>query len=818
MPRIYKKETSQVPAFSYKECIAKTTGDNQAGLNVYEHCCNVGEVAKVLINKLCDSTKNLLPENIPAIAALHDVGKVSPGFQKRISPENVAKVSPQLAKIFSPFVKNHAAISQEAVRLFINSETSNIPDILGIHHGICPDKIYINNSECGGENWTTERKILIQKLIEVFGKLPEKNISPPITNIIAGLVCVSDWIGSDENFFPSEGFQNNQNISETAKNAVEKCGWISPKLKTNLSFENIFNNKPYKNQKSFFENVTEPGVYIFEEQMGAGKTEAALYAAYNLISKGYNNGFYFGLPTKLTSNKIHERVQSYLDKICVEKNQAILAHGSAWLQSGGKDFRSGNSWFNPRKRALLAPFAVGTIDQALMSVINVKHFFVRTFGLAGKVVILDEVHSYDVYTGTILNSLVKALRQIGCTVIILSATLTKQRISSFFVNKISDTNAYPLVSLENKTEAKTIECETPKSRNINITIRQNFIPEIAELAVQKANDKNCVLLITNTVDCAQKYFDAIKSSMTENAFSIGLLHSKFPAFKRQNLENYWINILGKNGERPDGCILIATQVVEQSVDIDADFMITELAPTDMILQRMGRLWRHNRQKRPIANAEICVLSGNIDSAVDEISLNEILGKSRYIYAPYVLWKTFQVWKNRKNIVLPNQIREVLEFTYQRSEIDEPDFIKNIYNNFLQKKEVLKLKANAVNSTVSSLPTGDDDEHATTRLIEQPQIDCLIVKNIEATGNDAKLELLNGDNVKVSAYERDFETTKKLHKNIVSVPLYKLKEARTPKFLQKHFFGDIALLKLEDNDLLLDGNKVGLKYTDEKGIM
>ena len=674
---------SSIPAFSYEKCIAKTTLDNKPGITVYEHCRNVGEVAKVLIDKLSGSTKKLLPDDVPIIAALHDVGKVSPGFQKYISLENVEKECPQLAKIFSSFVKNHAAISQEAVKLFYNFKTSNIPYILGVHHGTRPEKqVYIDSSECGGEVWTVERNNLIEKLINDFGSIQSENISPAITNIIAGLVCVADWIGSDETFFPSEGLPKGENISLIAKDAVEKCGWISPKVKNNLSFEKIFDNKPYKNQKLFFENVTKQGVYIFEEQMGAGKTEAALYAAYKLISKGYNNGFYFGLPTKLTSNKIHERVQDFLDKICVEKNQAILAHGSAWLQSGGKDFLSGNSWFNPRKRSLLAPFAVGTIDQALMSAINVKHFFVRTFGLAGKVVILDEVHSYDVYTGSILNSLVETLRQIGCTVIILSATLTKQRTSTFFVKKSSETNAYPLVSLENKTEAKIIECEIPDSKKVKITFLENSISEISELAVKKANNKNCVLLITNTVDSAQKYFDAIKSTMTENAFPIGLLHSKFPVFKRQKLEEYWINILGKNGDRPDNCILIATQVVEQSVDIDADFMITELAPTDMLLQRMGRLWRHNRQKRPITNAEICILCGNIDSAVDEESLNEIFGKSHFVYAPYVLWKSYQVWKNRKNIVLPNQIREVLELTYQRNKADEPDFIKEIYNDFI----------------------------------------------------------------------------------------------------------------------------------------
>ena len=820
MPRFIKKEKVKIPSFSYQNCIAKTTTENKPGISVYQHCRNVGEVAKALISKFPKSKQAFFPEDVPIIAALHDIGKVSPGFQKHISQENVEKECPELAKLYSFFETNHAAISQEALKLFLDNKKSEIPNILGSHHGSrSQNQIFINKTECGGKTWNNERNKLIRKLLSDFSPLQSNNLSPAMANIIAGLVCVADWIGSDETFFPAEKGQNPKNITETAKRAVEECGWIFPPLKKDLTFENIFNNQPYENQKLFFESVTKPGVYIFEEQMGAGKTEAALYAAYNLISKGYNTGIYFGLPTKLTSNKIHERVQAFLDKIYIEKNQAILAHGSAWLQAGGKEFLSGNSWFNPRKRSLLAPFAVGTIDQALMSVINVKHFFVRAFGLAGKVVILDEVHSYDVYTGTILDSLVEILREIGCTVIILSATLTKDRVSTFIKNKfVLETSFYPLISLENETETKEIECTTPVSKKINIKILENNVQEIANLAVEKALNKNCVLLITNTVATAQKYYDAVKSSMIENDFPVGLLHSKFPAFKRQQLEEYWINVLGKDGERPGGCVLVATQVVEQSVDIDADFMITELAPTDMMLQRIGRLWRHNRQKRPIANAEICLLCGNIDAADDENSLLDILGISHKIYAPYILWKTYQVWKNRTDIVLPNQIRQILELTYQRNEDEEPDFIKNVYNGFLQKKEKLRLKANAVDASVTSLPTLNDDENATTRLIDQPQIDCLIVRNIDSKGNEAVLELLSGDEVKVSAYDREFSITKKLHQNIVSVPSYKFKEVKTPKFLVKHFFGNIALLKLVDDDLFLNNNFVDLKYTDEKGII
>src|SRR5690625_5144301 len=165
--------------------------------------------------------------------------------------------------------------------------------------------------------------------------------------------------------------------------------------------------------------------------MGLGKTEAALYASYRMLESGQASGIYFALPTQLTSNKIYERFQCFLEAVLAGdcRHRSLLLHANAWLleKDMGEEGRPGGAWFNQSKRGLLAPFAVGTIDQALMAAMNVKHGFVRAFGLAGKVVILDEVHTYDSYTGTLLDALINLLSQLDCTVIVLSATLNQQR-------------------------------------------------------------------------------------------------------------------------------------------------------------------------------------------------------------------------------------------------------------------------------------------------------------------------------------------------------------------------------------------------------
>ena len=406
---------NDIPAFSYKKCIAKTDANGNPGITVLEHSIHVAEVSRVLLSTLPNQLKRMLGEHTESVAALHDVGKVSPGFQKKYFNNYVRTFSPSLANhSLKCYCENHAAVSFSALNRYFGDifSDNDIAEIAGMHHGKKSTKTRSDTSEIfGGLQWQYERDCFIKDIISKYGT-PSLPNDITIRNFIAGMVCVSDWIGSDEKFFRSSLGTNisNTNIShvvEQAVLAVNTCGFTNHTIREGLSFNDIFNNSPYPIQKQFAELVDSPGLYILEAPMGMGKTEAALYAAYGMLTSGQARGIYFGLPTRLTSNKIHERVNSFLSAICEEDMKSRLAHSLSWLSSfehGGGYMESGESWFNPRKRALLHPFSVGTIDQALLGVINVRHFFVRLFGLAGKVVILDEVHSYDIYTGTLLGT------------------------------------------------------------------------------------------------------------------------------------------------------------------------------------------------------------------------------------------------------------------------------------------------------------------------------------------------------------------------------------------------------------------------------
>ncbi|MCV6626127.1 MAG: CRISPR-associated helicase Cas3', partial [Cellvibrionaceae bacterium] len=540
----------------------------------------------------------------------------------------------------------HAGVSQAT------AETLNTPpyvaEILGQHHGANPMLgLRRGNSDVfGGAAWFNERTKLVQALQTHFATEWPRFENAAQARVAAGLTSVADWIGSGS-FFEDPNTDWRPNIQAALKDA----GFIKAKINPNLSFADIFDPvsremTPRPAQTQFIEQVTGPGVYVLEAQMGMGKTEAALYAAYKLLEKGVATGIYFALPTQLTSNKIYERFNAFLAEIIHPNTpkRALLLHASAWLTDTemGEEGRPGGEWFNHKKRGLLAPFAVGTIDQALMAVMNVRHGFVRAFGLAGKVVILDEVHSYDLYTGTILNELVEFLQQVGCTVIVLSATLNQSRRSAL-LGCATTATGYPLISAlpvgaDSSKAASLIETVVASPCATTVDVHSCEASHLAlEEALARAESGQQVLWIENTVADAQQSYLDIASRAVQAGCDVGLLHSRFTPQQRESNETRWVSLFGRQGwpERgARGRILVGTQVLEQSLDIDADFLVSRFAPTDMLLQRLGRLWRHRDTPRPAsARCECWLIMPTLENALQNPPA--AFGTSAYVYFPYV---------------------------------------------------------------------------------------------------------------------------------------------------------------------------------------
>ena len=803
---------------------------NVAGISVEAHALIVGSVCKALADLYPPSMRSdLFPKaGIELLASAHDIGKISPCFQEKLysaigEPHGLG--NPALDTI----IGGHAAVSQATLK---NSGES-VAKIAGRHHGSSPAKdLNATDEVCGGEIWEEQRQLLLSRLKVKFGEIWPEVKSQEVFDFLSGLTTVSDWIGSGSIFDGKE-----DNWKELVPQAIQDAGFERVHVRKGLTFSQIFPFKPNEVQQAFINEAISQGVYVLEAPMGLGKTECALYAAYKAMEKGDATGIYFALPTQLTSNNMHIRVNDFLKKILDIQEAylpARLLHSGAWLRNidMGEDASPGHSWFDSAKRGLLAPFAVGTIDQALMAVMNVRHGFVRSFGLAGKVVILDEVHSYDSYTGTILSKLVKALRELHCTVIVLSATLTaKQRLSIISDNKCfpksSIKDDYPLISIYRREDTNILEVATAHPKDVTVQLKVGVSDQDAfnEVILRAARGEQ-VLWIENTVIEAQSTYRILASRISGN-IRHKLLHSRFLKSDREHIEKEWVSAYGKEGyekRKEGGRILVGTQILEQSIDIDADFLVSRLAPSDMLFQRIGRLWRHtaNNAIRPLeASREAWIVSAESDDT------EKPFGKTGYVYAPYVLFRTLEIWGKLRSVQIPTDIRPIIEKTY--SEQKETALSEYKYK-LEQRREELSRFAMAGMSVMGQTLS---DANPPTRYSEENTLDVLLVKAVRQTADGHKIIMLDDSVIQVMNNEQNSKLQRDIAVKIMEQTV-KVFERHAPEALKIPWIGRyvylgdnpenpsfrIAVLQEDNSITLLDGSSANqsfnLEYSHELG--
>jgi CRISPR-associated endonuclease/helicase Cas3 len=830
-----KMGTLKIPDYLW----AKTTKTDMPGKSVLSHMNDVCAVAGLLLKtheKQFEKVKCDL-EQIAIIAGLHDIGKISPGFQAKC-PEWIKMFSLH-ANYGAPYEKDHSIVTQYTIQKILQENGMKTEPaelwaaILGAHHGRLHKpgvKLQVNDKE-----WEKKREEIIMGF-RGSTSLPDYPIdnSWPFLWWLAGLVSVSDWIGSAEEWFPVSQETTPADSKRNALCALNTIGFDTPNIKQGLSFGDAFIDAT--TGKAFIQNdlqlkaeqnIQEPGLYIIEAPMGMGKTEAALWCAYQLIQKEKATGFYFALPTQATSNRIHIRVNEFLGRITGDQAYSRLVHAGSWLldeikvptlKSATDDEKESNrdaiDWFASKKRGLIAPFGVGTIDQALMSVIAVKHFFVRQFALAGKVIILDEVHSYDLYTGTLIKTLCERLLSLGCTIILLSATLTKEIKKRFVGTEVNDGKEhYPQIS---GLGIKPVEVLPPKPKTVKIQVRSENDALVE--ALSRADHGASVLWVCDTVNKAQQMFDLAKTNDKTN-FEIGILHARFPVFRRQELEEYWMEKLGKTGKNRSGCILFSTQIVEQSVDLDADFMVSELAPTDMLLQRMGRLWRHERENRSVDEPAIWVVAENFTmeefQTASAQNIKKMFGTKAMVYAPYVLLRSLQLLKDKGEIDLPRHIQSMLEETY-KTNYDEPkgwlDLCEEIEGVGFALRNAAEFETNVWN-----LALDDEEGKAKTRTNGLETIQLILSEKQE----NNKLYLLNGSIIDLKGDVFILQEARSLAMNIVKVPKYCFDEDSKPlnKKLSTIVRGiwKVGFVEAGNVHSTYLKNSYIMRYTPEKGV-
>lgn len=455
-----------------------------------------------------------------------------------------------------------------------------------------------------------------------------------------------------------------------------------PQIKV-AEFEAHFGFKPRPLQQTIcdlkFSNA--PGLTIAEAPTGEGKTEGAFY-----LAGRRGKGIYVAMPSMSTSNGIYPRLKKFLAGDPENKtlgahggdNAAVrLVHGNDLLHDDAVALLAVNdslndidantkgnyndktlNWFMPRKRGLLVPYGVGTVDQAFLGALHARHFFLRLFALSGKTVIFDEVHAYDTYMNTIFERLLMWLKALDVNVIVLSATLPTQTrvnmLKAWGVEAPPDIKgaAYPVVWHAENKEVKEIPFDPTKGRGQKIIFQWcNSEPrEIARQAEDMIKRGACVFVVCNTVDRAEEVFSYLDREDLLPADDRMLLHARMPMYMRQKREERALIRFGK-GRKSGAGLLVGTQVIEQSLDIDADAMITDLAPIDLILQRAGRLHRHDRNRPPGFENPVLILGCNEYGSNTLPEIDSITGFGK-VYDKSLVWKTWSVIREKKGWSLP----------------------------------------------------------------------------------------------------------------------------------------------------------------------
>ena len=691
------------------------------------HLIDVGQVALAIWQQvLSDNIRQRLAQMtgleeeacgrfIAFIASLHDLGKAGPAYQKKYAPDWLKKELNEAGLILNDPNGGHAydktfphgTVSTWALSKLLPEMTGmdkrfarKIAIAVGGHHGAWPqpnaDK-FLNDSQ--HPQWEVVRQDLVWELMGVFTPPTAVSLPKSITDqnsfltILSGLVSVADWIGSrnDECFgYVDEPMSSRQYAERAAAKALaglQDLGWLGWQPTGDLpTFAQSFAYLGFDGPREVQERVIDlacavklPALLILEAPTGIGKTETAVYIADAWLQRQKGRGLYVAMPTQATSNQMYGRIGEFLNHRYpdMDKNYHLVHGQAAWLdelqkevelQSVGDDAKahlSAESWFKPRKRTLLAPFGVGTVDQALMSILQTRHFFVRLFGLSHKVIIFDEVHAYDVYMNTLFHRLLAWLNAIGTSVIILSATLPaktrRDLVENYTGQPLPEIKAdYPALTIANAQRRETMALPKPESYTLQLDWSVGREPEaIAAFLQQELADGGCTAVICNTVRRAQDVYRAIRQANIVPADELILFHARFPPVWRKAIEAKVLRKFGKEGDRPQKAIVVATQVIEQSLDLDFDLMVTDLAPVDLILQRAGRLHRHKRDEnaRHGHPRRLIITQAPETDGIPEFEMD------KYVYGDYILLRSYLTLRDRAEIVVPEDTVPLIESVY-----------------------------------------------------------------------------------------------------------------------------------------------------------
>ena len=686
------------------------------------------------------------------LASLHDTGKLSKSsFQVKLDPfyrrGSLKKPHHTITGAYSMIIVINALneiklLNKDSFELFLLIFTT-----FSYHHGSAPassdlsefvnnllsgKKINVNlliiKSELTPDEFTdflipftkqmlnsipNAKKSLIELKTKPF---TQENINL-LQNFIAGFMIEADWIASDAKFFPYEDelLDLNRYFKRSllqAEYSIDQKGIENIHSTYQNSFQELLGDHftsltPLQSFMSeYSSDSVEPKLFIIEDATGAGKTEASFLIVNNL-SKSLNlKGSAFALPTKTTTDSFFFRVKDIFAKMYNDSAHLTLSHSSSKDTLDTTSEKLCDSWYNEFGKEILSTSPVGTIDQFLKAVLHTKKRFLTLSSLANRIIIFDEIHSADSYMSGLLQNLIEALSALGSTVVLMSATLTKKQkeemvhsfnkglsIGGFKSSKdifLEDNPGYPLVSLLDnghflEQQIKSRD-ESVSEKKFKIISSRALIYNFIEKTVN--NDSNICWIRNTVADVLIAKEELLKNGFNED--DIFILHSRFLPEDRKIHTEKILTHFDKNSTHKDRRhkIVIATQVIEQSLDLDFDEMITDLTYADYLIQRIGRRRRHTRNEKGDRSTQesredspIIIYSPEYTKTPRADWYSSFFRGAAYVYKNhYNLYKTLE-WliNNNLELSLPEQIRDFIEFSFTEATENIEDRTESLSN-------------------------------------------------------------------------------------------------------------------------------------------
>ena len=676
------------------------------------------------------------------LIALHDIGKFSRHFQAK----SIHGPCGEGHGIAPPGVR-HDAIGYELLRL----KSLGLDKVLANHiaDGFDHDLFVSVTGHHGapalqaGGSWLdgfgkVEKQDVKDFTTEVARLFPSNQPLPRLGKRagimswhLAGLTNLSDWIGSNRSWFVFTKPELDlaaywQQTRKIARVAVSEAGILCTEPPTEVTPSRLLPHlanaslSPLQQQALDCDLGQGPLLALIEDVTGAGKTEAAVIIAARLIANKRADGLFFALPTMATANAMYERLGATYRLLFGDGSEPslVLAHGKRSLHAGFRTSiltpspapeearvrqetdtsadETGSAacaaWIaDDRRKSFLAHVGIGTIDQALLAVLPTRFQSLRLWGLADRVLVIDEAHSFDSYVSRELETLLEFHAALGGSAVVLSATLSmkaRQQLANAFARGLGrepttiTAAEYPLSTVVDGVAARSTPVGTRADISRALAVRRiETLDQAADHVAGLAMRCAAVAWIRNAVDDAI----AAKEMLEQRGLSPILLHARFAMGDRLAIEEVVQRRLGKSSTpetRRDahgrGVVLIGTQILEQSLDYDVDGMVSDLAPVDMIIQRAGRLWRHphRNSNRPIAEAEraLMLLSPDPDEPISQDWYRKLSTRAASVYDDHgLVWLSARALIRTGQIITPDGVRDLLAAVYDEdNHADIPD--------------------------------------------------------------------------------------------------------------------------------------------------